>query len=165
LCCEEAPSYEYYDGSLNFVDTLCLDIDHDYKITVMAVDIYGDTNIVQQEIELTTGSVDHCLPAIPVMDKPAVPATYELSQNWPNPFNASTVIDFGLPEDGHVAFGVYDVLGRRIRVLIDGYRPAGYHSVTWNGRDNNGREVASGIYFYRLTTKAFTESRKMVLVK
>jgi len=90
---------------------------------------------------------------------------YELSQNWPNPFNASTVIDFGLPQPGDVRLVVYDVLGRRVRHLLDDYLLAGYHSFTWNGLDDHGSPVASGMYFYRLIAGEYMESRKMMLVK
>jgi len=165
-CCVNLPSYLYLDGSPSRLDTLCLEVNHDYKITVFAVDIYGDTNIVRDEIELTTGPVDHCVETvIPECDKLAVPETYELSQNWPNPFNASTVISFGLPQPGSVRIVVYDVLGRRVRHLVDDYLPAGYHNITWNGLDDHGSPMASGMYFYRLTAGDCVESRKMMLIK
>ena len=88
-----------------------------------------------------------------------------LSPNHPNPFNPATTIAFSLPRAGDVELGVYTVDGRRIAVLVDGTLPAGPHSATWTGRDDGGRQVASGTYFYRLTTGNETLTRRMVLVK
>ncbi|MBD3297216.1 MAG: PKD domain-containing protein, partial [candidate division Zixibacteria bacterium] len=95
----------------------------------------------------------------------AVPTTYALHQNFPNPFNAGTNITYAMVEGGHVRLDVYDVLGRRVRTLIDGYRPEGIHTIQFNARDKNGRELASGMYFYRLTTNHFIDAKKMMLLK
>ncbi len=82
------------------------------------------------------------------------PKTFSLSQNVPNPFNPSTTIQFSLPQAGPVSLSIYDVNGRRVRTLVDGRADVGRHSVIWDGRDALGREVASGVYLYRLTTGA-----------
>ncbi len=95
-----------------------------------------------------------------------IPHAYRLGTNYPNPFNPSTSIDFALPEDGMVRLSIYDVLGRRIKVLLDeGAQRAGYHTVAWDGRDALGRGVASGVYFYVLEAGAFRQARKMILIK
>jgi flagellar hook assembly protein FlgD len=88
-----------------------------------------------------------------------------LAQNSPNPFNPSTTIRFTVPEKGRVALNVYDANGRLVRSLVDDVRDAGSHDVTWDGRDNSGASVGSGVYFYRLTAGKFRESKKMVLLK
>ncbi len=88
-----------------------------------------------------------------------------LSQNYPNPFNPSTSIRFGLKEAADVDLRIYDAAGRLVRVLVDEQRKAGAYDELWNGRDNEGREVASGIYFYRLEAGAFMQTRKMVLLR
>ena len=93
------------------------------------------------------------------------PKTYSLDQNSPNPFNPVTSISFGLPTKSRVRLDVYNVLGQEVRSLIDDELPAGYHSVTFDGTDHNGRPVASGVYFYRLSTETYTQSRKMMLLK
>jgi hypothetical protein len=95
----------------------------------------------------------------------AQPQGFTLSQNVPNPFNSSTVINFSLPEAGHVTLSVYDILGREVTRLLDASFPPGIHAVPWDARDSNGRELASGVYFYRLTTPTGQISRKMVLQK
>jgi hypothetical protein len=88
-----------------------------------------------------------------------------LSQNHPNPFNPSTTISFSLRERGHASLAVYDVAGRLVRILAEGVMEAGPREVTWDGRDRNGRAVASGVYFYRLETGVYNETRKMVLLR
>jgi|GEM_PF-1671915 len=94
-----------------------------------------------------------------------VPKEFALFQNIPNPFNATTRIDFNLPEASEVTLAVYDVLGRRVATLVHRYLEAGAHHIAWNARDDYGTEVASGIYFYRITTAAHQASRKMILLK
>jgi photosystem II stability/assembly factor-like uncharacterized protein len=88
-----------------------------------------------------------------------------LSQNDPNPFNSSTRISFGLAEPGYTAISVYNILGQRIRTLVNGYKPAGTYSVIWDGTDKNGRSVSSGIYFYKIETVTLTDTRKMLLMR
>lgn len=89
-----------------------------------------------------------------------IPTEWSLSQNYPNPFNASTVISFGLPNDAQVRLDVYNILGQRVITLKNEWMTAGQHRVTWNSD-----KVASGVYFYRLATEEFTETRKMTLMK
>ena len=85
--------------------------------------------------------------------------------NYPNPFNASTVISYMLREGGSVKLEVYDVLGRRTKTLVDGIQVAGRHEVIWDGTDRHGQPVGSGIYFYCLTAGDRAQIRKMVLTK
>jgi PKD repeat protein len=94
-----------------------------------------------------------------------IPLDYALEQNYPNPFNPATVIAYTLSLPGEVRLDVFDILGRRLTTLADGVRDAGVHRVIWDGRDEGGASVASGIYFYRLSTKKFTQTRKMLLLK
>jgi len=96
---------------------------------------------------------------------PATPDSYSLSQNYPNPFNPSTTIRFSLPSAGEAKIEVYNVLGRLVSVPFDGYASAGTNEVMWNGKNNSGAPVASGIYFYRLISGNYTETRKMTLLK
>ncbi len=98
-------------------------------------------------------------------DPMPVPDTTFLAQNYPNPFNPSTEIAFGLKESGHVSLRIYDAAGRLVAALIDESRPAGPYAAVWNGKDQNGLSAASGVYFYRLTTKEFEETKKMILLR
>ena len=94
-----------------------------------------------------------------------IPAAHHLDQNSPNPFNPRTTIRFALPRAGHVHLTIYSLDGRRVRTLIDGERAAGQHAVTWEGRDDAGRAVATGTYFYSLRAGEHRQVRKMTLLK
>jgi len=106
--------------------------------------------------------------AVRVDEEKSTPVVREfrLSQNYPNPFNPSTRIDFSVPVQSNVSIAVYDVLGKRIVTLVDGKNySAGSHTVEWNGTDDLGRNVGSGIYFYKITTQKFSQTKKMILMK
>jgi len=92
-------------------------------------------------------------------------AAFRLEQNAPNPFNPSTRIPFQLTRSGRVTLSIFDVAGRRVRDLVDRDLPAGVHAAEWDGRDDTGSAVASGVYFYRLQTGPQSETRRLVLVK
>lgn len=93
-----------------------------------------------------------------------VPLNYALKQNYPNPFNPSTTIEYDLPEDGTVQLTVYNNLGQRVRTLYNGAQIAGAHKVIWDGRDDQGNPLASGIYFYSLKTIKLSQTKKMLLI-
>jgi hypothetical protein len=90
---------------------------------------------------------------------------YSLRQNFPNPFNPSTMINYQLPMNTHAKLSVYNLLGQEVRTLVNGHQPTGIHEVTWDGRDDAGRTVASGVYLYRLEAGGYVQSKKMVLIK
>lgn len=106
-----------------------------------------------------------------VMGDGQLPSSFELFQNYPNPFNPTTNIRFNLPGSGHVRLDIYNILGRRITTLVDEVLTAGHKLVTWDGRDNQGDDVASGIYFYRIEVRSnygkekYTKAQKMLLLK
>jgi hypothetical protein len=93
------------------------------------------------------------------------PRAYALAQNYPNPFNPSTVIRYEMKEKGLVTIRIYDVSGRLVRTLSSGVKDAGRYSVAWNGANERGAEVASGIYFYKMETDDFNLTKKMVLLR
>ncbi len=96
---------------------------------------------------------------------PNVPFTFELSQNFPNPFNPETTLAFSLPKPGKTTLTIYNVLGRKIRTLLNRTVAAGQHRVQWDGRDDSGREAASGLYLVRLRSGNQVASRKIVKLK
>jgi len=98
-------------------------------------------------------------------DNRALPEKYALSQNTPNPFNPETVIQYQLPRQAEVRLEIYNLLGELVKTLVDEKQSAGYYSVSWNGKDEFGRDVASGLYFCNLKTNDFVQMRKMVLVR
>ena len=95
----------------------------------------------------------------------AQPLVFALHANVPNPFNPETTIFFDLPQKNIVRLEVFNILGQRVRTLVHGPREAGYYQATWEGKDEHGRELSSGIYIYRLTSGGFVESRRMVLLR
>lgn len=99
-------------------------------------------------------------------DTPRAGTAFSLRQNAPNPFNPSTEISFRVPDGGsNVTLSIYDVTGRRIRTLVEGFEPAGTQTVRWFGRNDQGLPVASGTYFYELSAPSFSQKKKMVLLK
>jgi hypothetical protein len=94
-----------------------------------------------------------------------LPRDFQLGQNYPNPFNPSTTIDYNLPRQGHVTIEVFNTLGQRVQILVDGEQSAGSHSVIWNGANESGQAVATGVYFYRLKTDNRVKTRKMLLLR
>ncbi len=124
-----------------------------YKVT--AVDIHGN--------ESENASV--CAEQVTGDDPMPLPDATFLDQNYPNPFNPSTTITFGLKEKGHVSLRIYDASGRLVATLVDETRTAGSYIVEWNGREKNASSVASGVYFYKLSSKDFEETKKMILLR
>jgi hypothetical protein len=95
-----------------------------------------------------------------------LPKAYSLAQNFPNPFNPSTRIQFALPSKGHVSLKIYNVAGQLVRTLQDGVMDAGSHELTWDGSNNLGKSVASGVYFYKINAgDNYENMKKMVLLR
>jgi len=95
----------------------------------------------------------------------AVPLSYQLKQNYPNPFNPETKIYFEIPKSHDVAIVIYNVLGQKVRTLVKENFQAGQHIVNWNGQNDYGSAVSTGVYFYRIKAGDFIDSKKMVLVR
>ncbi len=94
-----------------------------------------------------------------------LPLSYRLLPNYPNPFNSATHIEFDLPRAGRVTLRIYNILGQEVATLVDEHLSAGRKVVIWNGDNQAGRTVASGVYFYRLSTDNYAQTRKMMLLK
>ena len=103
--------------------------------------------------------------AVSVNGTDPLPHTFALEQNFPNPFNPVTTIQYRLPKRTQVELAVYDIAGKKLRTLINATQRGGLQTVTWDGKDEHGRMVAAGVYFYHLKAGGYTESRKMVLLK
>jgi hypothetical protein len=93
------------------------------------------------------------------------PTHYELKGNYPNPFNPETVIKFSLPQETPVTLRVYNILGQVVRTVVDDVLPAGNHHVRWDGKSEQGHDVASGVYFYRIQAGDFESTQKMTLLR
>ncbi len=99
--------------------------------------------------------------------KVVLPKLFAMGQNYPNPFNPSTTVAFDIPEgkEVNVRLNVYNMRGQLIRTLVNEVKSEGSYQIQWDGADNYGRRVSSGVYFYRITTGEFSQTRKMVLLK
>jgi flagellar hook assembly protein FlgD len=144
-------NYSIIDSKL-WTMTLGLEI----KYRILVTDKAG--NIISKEFVTSSTKVADD-------DISILPAKYELSQNFPNPFNPVTVIDYALPKNGHVRLTICNILGQTIRVLVDEIQSAGFKRVTWDGSNSNGNPVATGIYFYQLKAGNYESSKKMMLLK
>ncbi len=94
-----------------------------------------------------------------------IPLTFSLSQNYPNPFNSSTEIILSIPKESQVSLTIYNLLGQTVIRPLDEILPAGEHNFLWDGKDSEGKELPSGLYFYRLSTGEFSAAKKMTIVK
>lgn len=93
------------------------------------------------------------------------PDDFHLFDNYPNPFNPTTTISYNLPAKTHVKLVIFNILGQEVATLVDEVQDAGYHQIEWDSKDNNGNTVSSGIFFYKLITEDYVNSKKMILLK
>ena len=94
-----------------------------------------------------------------------LPTEFALKQNYPNPFNPSTQIQYAVPSDANVTIAIYDLMGRKVRTLVNGNVSAGYHTAMWNATNDLGQPVAAGMYIYTISSHDYVAKRKMVLLK
>jgi hypothetical protein len=140
---------------------------------VFKIDIHSNSGDIRFEpIQYTVTQEDVKLGRIILsnLTAKAIPKYSKLLQNWPNPFNPETWIPFQLSKDADVTLTIYDIQGRLVRRLDLGYIPAGIYStkhnaIYWNGTNDFGERVSSGVYFYHIQAGGFSASRKMVILK
>ncbi len=99
------------------------------------------------------------------IDDDLLPEVFALHQNYPNPFNPVTTIRFDVPEESHIRLDVYNILGQRVQTLVNGNMQPGFHVIRWNGTNDTGTPLASGMYIYRIHSSKFTAVKKLVLMK
>ena len=123
-------------------------------------------------LKVTPNIVTSTVLSVDDITENTVPSSFLLKQNYPNPFNPSTTIAYGLPHESRVSLKVYSVLGQEVCTLVNDVQKASYHRVMWNGRDNSGMQVSSGVYFFRMhaqpingKVQPFAQVRKMLLMK
>ncbi|MBD3217818.1 MAG: T9SS type A sorting domain-containing protein, partial [candidate division Zixibacteria bacterium] len=95
----------------------------------------------------------------------ALPKAFELNQNFPNPFNATTQITYKLTRGSNVSLEIYNTMGQKVRTLVDEYRDAGRYTVEWDSKNDAGSDVASGVYLYKMRAGETVDSKKMTLLK
>ncbi len=125
----------------------------------------GDPNSIYNDPDGSRADMGALSAAPTVVSKPDGGLKFALDQNYPNPCNPSTVIKFSLPAPARTSLVVYNMLGQEVRQLVDGDLSAGSHRIEWNGRDDRGESVATGVYFYRLTAGGDERTNKMLMIK
>ena len=128
--------------------------DGEYRIFIEALDEYGNSVIDSQDVQFRNGIVG----VLYATDN--TPLAFRLAQNYPNSFNATTTIQYNLPEPSHVTIDIYDILGRKVETLVNAKQEAGCHQIIWNAKD-----ASSGVYFYKIQAGDYAETKKMVLLK
>lgn len=158
--------------------TICLKVDKTYDFWVHTIDTYGAQSLASNKVTKTTGhsGAIACVDDPPVTGAPipdadpndktqGIPKEFSLSQNYPNPFNLSTQIRYSLPQDAQVRLVIYNILGQKIKEFDLGNQTAGYKSITWDGKNEKGDDVPSGLYLYRIKAGSFIQANKMTLLK
>ena len=145
--------------AFEMVDTTYLDLDYILNESnyyrLAAVDHAGNMSEYSSVVDIAVLSIDLDL----------IPDVYALHQNYPNPFNPVTTLRYDLPEDAMVSIRIYDVMGRRVKSLVNTTQTAGYRSVRWDATNSFGEPVSAGMYIYMIQAGEFTKTKKMVLLK
>ena len=137
-----------------YVDENYISIEvHSYRVA--AVDHAGNQSEFSEVVEV----------AVLAIDNQVTPDVFALHQNYPNPFNPTTQIKYDLAEDALVSIDIYDVMGRKIKSLMNVNQSAGYHSLQWDATNNIGEGVSAGMYIYTIQTRDYQSTKKMVLLK
>ena len=152
-----------YETALIFttIDSFYIDLEIDqstnYEYWVTAVDHSGNESEASNSVQISPTGLS--------ADADLLPDAFALNQNYPNPFNPSTQIRYALPEQSQVVLTVYDMLGRKVRTLVNGVQDAGYRTVMWNATSDLGTPVSAGMYIYTIRANEFYEVKKMILLK
>ena len=150
---DNEPLTEIPIASEDYTDTLTSS--GTYVYSVRAVYTIGLSETISIEVEITVSDIDEVTP---------INKTF-LKGNYPNPFNPETTIQFDLVKDSEISIEIYNIKGQKVRTLFSGQMNRGSHTKIWNGTDDHGQNVSSGIYFYRLIADDVTSTRRMVLMK
>jgi hypothetical protein len=144
---------------------ICLDSTYWHPNNNLAFSRYDAVNYVPRHFLPTCDSVSGVKWIEGATDGENRPNTFFVSQNYPNPFNPQTNFKFSLPQASHVKIDIFNILGQRIKTLVDEDMKAGVYLVDWDGKDEKGVEISSGVYFYRVTAGDFSDIRKMIFMK
>ena len=158
-------------GEFTFSDSIG---NFEYKLPAGIYDVYAERvfyeDVIEYQVEVFDGQFTQVLiPMIEIVDiqeNTIIPLANDFHlSNYPNPFNPSTTINYSLKENSKVSLNIYNIKGQKVKTLVNEVLPAGDHSVIWHSRDDNGKHVSSGIYFYKLNAGDHQKVKKMVLLK
>ncbi len=162
--------------TMKLMDTMhvCIDTCFWPPSNVLNWSVVDDNLITKRKIPRSgtgTSSFQVCFPKRDTSDVKEIegdvtkPTDFSLSQNYPNPFNPTTNFQFTLPKASHVKIEIFNIVGQRVATVVNGDMKPGVYTADWNGRDEKGESVSSGIYFYRMKADEFSDMKKMVLIK
>jgi hypothetical protein len=164
-------SWPRYQGMIVAIDGTSLDtVAISDTLPLISFFVFGDVNgDAMPEVCISDGD-SLFLYSTPVTsvgqaNEENLDSKFIVNQNYPNPFNPQTTISYYLPKRSNVDLCIYNIIGQKVKTLLDGFQTAGFQSVTWDGTNRNGEQVASGIYFYRVKTDYSEETKKMVLLR
>jgi hypothetical protein len=128
----------------------------------------GQSTDLAFELVNASVSIDNVISSVSKLESVtvrALPTVYALSQNFPNPFNPTTTIEYSIPQAGNVDLVIYNLAGQKVRTLINEHQAASYNKVVWDGKNDMGESVGAGMYFYKLVSGNFNKIQKMTLIK
>ena len=137
------------------------------RVSQNATLIFGATVVAQNRVHIVQTEELPPPPPTSTGEKQitAMPKEYNLSRNYPNPFNPSTSVEIAVPRLSYVKVAVYNILGEKVATLVDGVQSAGYHTLVWNGMTDNFIQASSGMYFLRMWSDAYTATEKILMMK
>ena len=146
----------HYEPGSHFILDRILSFSNYYITSEQVGGIWNQDRIIIYRNDITTEVTGK---------QPDVPESFQLYQNYPNPFNNLTQIEFDLAEDSQVEIVIYNINGQKVKVLYEGFKNAGAHRMTWNGRNDLNQQVSSGLYFYKIKIDKKSFTKKMIYIR
>lgn len=166
----EEPTTSYYTYDYTNVNEMKIELANDvsYMFRVQSIDDYGNVSVFSDSTALFILRNEGAAKLAASADN--MPTEFSLSQNFPNPFNNYTTINYTIPSaagdrNAKVELVIYNKLGQKVRTMVDEFKPAGSYRAVWDGRDDSGSEMASGHYLYNITMGSYHASKKMIYMK
>ena len=163
---DNATAKDISDGSISEADEQVL---QQYLTGFWYFETITSVNGTKKIMSIKNKNAEHKLiidaTSLDIADNSAIPTEFKLHENYPNPFNPSTNIKFDIPENGLVSLIVYDLMGHKVAELVNTNMNSGFHNVSWNGTDNFGNTVSTGVYIYQLKTGNYSNTQKMLFIK
>ena len=162
-CMKESGTIEIMNNSDQLIISYNVKIDDAKHINWVLINpvTHEEFTLTRQGVLEVSGEISN----FELRKVPEIPESFSLSQNYPNPFNPVTQIQFELPRDDKISLKVYNLKGEEVRNLVSGTYRAGYHTIRWNGTNQDSEPVASGVYIYMLEAGTFHSVKKMLLMK